>query len=59
MIGDQNKMLRDHDNIIKNLRQEVNELKDKQSKQEKVNKNVNRDIDEHDQAIKDCKLYTS
>ena len=48
-------MLRDHDNIIKNLRQEVNALKEQGAAHEKLHNSHKRSLENHDKAIEDCK----
>lgn len=52
--GDSNKMLRDHDNVIKNLRHELNQLKDHVAQHDKLHKDHNKDLDAHTHAIEEC-----
>lgn len=51
-------MLRDHDNIIKNLRQEVNLLKDLTANHDKLHKEEKKSIDTLNKAIEDRKFLS-
>lgn len=46
-------MLRDHDNMLKNLRQEVNSLKDKSDHHDKNLETNNQTISDHEKRLAD------
>ena len=43
-LGELTKMVRMHDNVIKNLRQDVNQLNNKSEKQDKINNDVDKEV---------------
>jgi len=56
-------MLRDHDNIIKNLRNELNQLRDRTDTIDKGHTALSKNYDAYkthnDQTIKDSKIFVS